>query len=70
MAEYATLLALLAIVVILAINTMAPAISNSFTQSGQAIETAGIGTDGGGGSGDDDGHDHSGSGNDDHDGHD
>ncbi len=41
MAEYALLLALIAIVVILAINTLAPAISASFNNTASAISNAG-----------------------------
>ncbi len=41
MAEYALLLALIAIVVIVAINTLAPAISASFNNTAGAINNAG-----------------------------
>lgn len=42
MAEYAILLALIAIVVILAINTLAPAIGSSFNNSAEAITNGGV----------------------------
>lgn len=51
MAEYAILLALIAIVVILAINTLAPAIGNSFNNTSSAIANSGAGSGGGGGGG-------------------
>ncbi len=41
MAEYALLLALIAIVVIVAINTLAPAISASFNNTASAISNGG-----------------------------
>ncbi len=41
MAEYALLLALIAIVVIVAINTLAPAISASFNNTASALSNAG-----------------------------
>ena len=41
MAEYALLLALISIVVVLALNTLAPAISASFNNTASALGTSG-----------------------------